>query len=206
MRSCQTEEDKREVTEILAENERRLQDIFGRHDQLTGEGMPGHKRELAVTDYPIRRQWLTEEVWNNPLYKDLRKHGTVSALTKHYNEVNPGYGFTEEDIINELFRTRAARDPSFAFITVFEIKAKKGGGNIPFKLNYPQRVLLEILEELRLSGEPIRIILLKARQWGGSTLVQLYIAWVQLFVKEGWYSVIIAQTKDTAKRIKAMYK
>ena len=31
-------------------------------------------------------------------------------------------------------------------------------------------------------------------------------AWIQLFVMEGWYSVIIAQTKDTAKRIKAMYK
>lgn len=35
--------------------------------------------------------------------------------------------------------------------------------------------------------------------------MQLYMAWVQLFLKEGWYSVILAQTKDTSKRIKAMY-
>lgn len=191
---------------MLAENERRLQDMFGKHDQLTGEGMSGHKHELTITDYPLRKQWLTDEVWNNPMYRDIRQHKTVRALTRHYNESSPGYGITEEDVTNALFRARAARDPSFAFITVFEIKAKKGGGNIPFRLNYPQRVLLETLETMRLSGMPIRIILLKARQWGGSTLVQLYIAWVQLFVKEGWYSVIIAQTKDTAKRIKAMYK
>ncbi|WP_165155496.1 terminase [Parabacteroides sp. ZJ-118] len=62
------------------------------------------------------------------------------------------------------------------------------------------------MEEMRRNDIPIRIILLKARQWGGSTLVQLYMAWIQLFVAEGWYSVIIAQTKDTARRIKAMYK
>ncbi len=77
---------------------------------------------------------------------------------------------------------------------------------IPFELNYAQRYVLSVLEEMRHKGVPIRIILLKARQWGGSTLVQLYMAWIQLFVMEGWYSVIIAQTKDTAKRIKAMYK
>ena len=31
--------------------------------------------------------------------------------------------------------------------------------------------------------------------------MQLYMAWIQLFLKEGWNSVIIAQTKDTARRM-----
>ena len=35
--------------------------------------------------------------------------------------------------------------------------------------------------------------------------MQLYMAWIQLFVRQGWNSVIIAQTKDTARRIKSMY-
>jgi hypothetical protein len=36
-------------------------------------------------------------------------------------------------------------------------------------------------------------------------LVQLYIAWIQLFWKEGWYSVIVAQDASTSRKIKAMY-
>ncbi|MBR5241403.1 MAG: hypothetical protein IKW05_05650, partial [Muribaculaceae bacterium] len=59
------------------------------------------------------------------------------------------------------------------------IKNKMGDGDIPFKLNRPQRRLLAEMEEMRIKGKPIRIILLKARQWGGSTLVQIYMAWIQ---------------------------
>lgn len=194
------------VQQILTENEERNRQIFGTHNQLTGQNIQGHTHRLAISDYPIPVQWLTDEVWNNPIYQDVRKHKTIESLTEYYCNKYPDTEFTEDEVINALFVTRAARDPWFAFYTCFTIKAKKGGGNIPFQLNNPQRYLLAILEEMRLAGTPIRIILLKARQWGGSTLVQLYIAWIQLFVKNGWYSVIIAQTKDTAKRIKAMYK
>lgn len=190
---------------MLAENEARLKRIFGTHDQYTGRGMEGHDHKVTIEGYPIRVQWLTEEVKENSLYKAVAALGSVEAYVERFNYEN-GTDLTEEDVIDRLFITRCARDPSFAFFTLFKIKSKKEGRMVPFRLNYAQRYLLAILEEMRLSGVPIRIILLKARQWGGSTLVQLYIAWVQLFVKEGWYSVVIAQTKDTAKRIKAMYK
>lgn len=200
-----TSEHTEEVKSMLAENEARLKKIFGTHDQYTGRGMEGHDHNVTIEGYPIRVQWLTKEVKENPLYKAVVEAGSVSAYVEEFNEEN-GTFLTEEDVVNQLFITRCARDPSFAFFTLFKIKSKTEGRMVPFKLNYAQRYLLGILEEMRLNGVPIRIILLKARQWGGSTLVQLYIAWVQLFVMEGWYSVIIAQTKDTAKRIKAMYK
>lgn len=200
-----TSEHTEEVKSMLAENEARLKKIFGTHDQYTGRGMEGHDHKVTIEGYPIRVQWLTKEVKDNPLYKAVVEAGSVSAYVEEFNEEN-GTFLTEEDVVNQLFITRCARDPSFAFFTLFKIKSKTEGRMVPFRLNYAQRYLLGILEEMRLNGVPIRIILLKARQWGGSTLVQLYIAWVQLFVMEGWYSVIIAQTKDTAKRIKAMYK
>lgn len=200
-----TSEHTEEVKSMLAENEARLKKIFGTHDQYTGRGMEGHDHKVTIEGYPIRVQWLTKEVKENPLYKAVVEAGSVSAYVEEFNEEN-GTELTEEDVINQLFITRCARDPSFAFFTLFKVKSKEEGGMIPFKLRYSQRYLLDILEEMRLNKVPIRIILLKARQWGGSTLVQLYIAWIQLFVLEGWYSVVIAQTKDTAKRIKAMYK
>lgn len=190
---------------MLAENENRLKNIFGDHDQYTGKGMEGHTYKVEIKGYPIRVQWLTEEVYKNRLYQETIKSGSIEGYVRHFNEQHNAH-ITEEDLISQLYATRCSRDPSFAFYTAFKIKPKEGGDMIPFKLNYAQRHLLVILEGMRIAKVPIRVILLKARQWGGSTFVQLYMAWVQLFVKEGWYSVIIAQTKDTAKRIKAMYK
>lgn len=55
--------------------------------------------------------------------------------------------------------------------TCCTIKDKLTGRDIPFKLNAPQRRVLAILEADRLAGRPIRLIMLKARQWGGSTLI-----------------------------------
>mgnify|MGYP007130416878 CR=1 FL=1 len=52
-----------EVESILAENNKRLKNIFGTHDQFTGRGMEGHSHRVVIDDYPIRVQWLTEEVF-----------------------------------------------------------------------------------------------------------------------------------------------
>lgn len=57
---------------------------------------------------------------------------------------------------------------------------KLTGAVVPFVLNAPQRRLAAVMEEQRRAGKPVRVILLKARQWGGSTLVQVYMAWMQL--------------------------
>lgn len=190
---------------MISENKVRLERIFGKHDQFTGKGIEGHTNKYCIPDYPIPTQWLTDEVYNNDLYQSVKKCGSISKFIEDFYDSH-GEKITQKDVIGAMFNARVSRDPSFAFYTCFQIKDKVSGQMIPFKLNYAQRYLLAELEKMRMSGVPIRIVLLKARQWGGSTLVQLYMAWIQLHVKEGWYSVIIAQTKDTARRIKAMYK
>ena len=194
-----------EVAKMLAENKERRDKIFGKHDQFTGKGMELHTHKYQIKDYPIQTQWLTDEVWNNALYQAVKKSGSISKFIDDF-ERDTGELLTAEEVIHEMFMARISRDPSFAFYTCFQIKDKVSGQMIPFKLSYAQRILLVELEDMRLSGVPIRIVLLKARQWGGSTFVQLYMAWIQLHLRTGWYSVILAQTKDTARRIKAMYK
>ena len=90
-----------------------------------------------------------------------------------------------------------------------EIIINKSGEDsslIPFKLNCAQLLLLAVLERMRLKGLPIRVILAKCRQWGGSTLVEAYAAWIQLRLKNSWYSVIVAQVASTAKKIQMMYE
>lgn len=194
-----------DLNDMLRENKVRLGSIFGRHDQLTGKGMEMHDNKYHVADYPIPTQYLTDEVYNNGLYKAVKSSGSIAKFIEDFYAEH-GEVLTKEDVVHEMFVVRISRDPSFAMYTCFQIKDKASGQMIPFKLNFAQRYLLAILEDMRAKNVPIRIVLLKARQWGGSTFVQLYMAWIQLHLKTGWYSVILAQTKDTAKRIKAMYR
>ncbi|MDR0973798.1 MAG: terminase [Prevotellaceae bacterium] len=147
--------------------------------------------------------WLPVPMLKNKLVRAILSAGSIGAFCKAkwgtYTKKN------REATIRAFVKVRCKHDfPFFAF-AYQKIKNKEGGKNVRFRLKYPQRILLGKLEEMRLSGVPIRIILLKARQWGGSTLVQLYIAWIQLFWKEGWYSSIIAQDGSTSRKIKAMY-
>lgn len=191
------------VEELLKEERRRCR-LFTGFDPLTGEGCPSERRMLAIPDMPFPKQLVPVGVYDNPLVKLVRDEGSVRAfIARYYGEGSVEMYF--EMIVKMLVVARAKDDPAFALYVFFRIQSKTTGEMIPFKCNYPQRLVLEELESMRRDGVPIRLVILKARQWGGSTLVQLYMAWVQLFLKEGWYSVILAQTKDTSKRIKAMY-
>lgn len=85
------------------------------------------------------------------------------------------------------------------------VRHKLTGRMVPFEPNAPQRRVIEVLERQRKAGIPIRIILLKARQWGGSTVIQMYMAWIQCVHRENWHSFICAHVKDTSATIRGMY-
>ena len=52
-----------------------------------------------------------------------------------------------------------------------KIKNKKSE-IIPFKLNYPQQKLYDVIKQEKRLHKPVRIIILKARQMGFSTLTE----------------------------------
>ena len=192
-----------EVDELLKEERRRCK-LFTGFDPLTGDGCPSERKMLEIPDMPFPKQKVPLGVYDNPLVAMVRKEGSVRAfIIRYYGAQSVEMYF--ETVVQMVVVARAKDDPAFALFVFFRIQSKTTGEMIPFKCNYPQRLVLEQLEAMRREGVPIRLVILKARQWGGSTLVQLYMAWIQLFLKEGWYSVILAQTKDTSKRIKAMY-
>lgn len=100
---------------------------------------------------------------------------------------------------------RCERDFEYWAATCCYIKNKQGGEDILFRLNRPQRKLVAKLEEMRKAEKPIRLILLKARQWGGSTCAQLYMAWLQMMKKKGLNSLIIAHQHSATAEIKDMF-
>ena len=120
------------------------------------------------------------------------------AVLKHH----PDY-LSLDDV--ERDRARIREDFEFWCVRCATIKDKLSGQNIPFVPNRPQRRLLALMEEQRVAGRPVRVILLKARQWGGSTLVQLYMAWMQIVRHTGWNSLICGHLHLTSKSIKRMY-
>lgn len=100
---------------------------------------------------------------------------------------------------------RSLHDFPYWAATFVKIKRKGGGDDVPFILNRPQRKFIATLESMRMQGKPIRIILLKARQWGGSTCSQLYMAWLQLIHERSLNSLIIAHQGVGSDEIKDMF-
>jgi len=111
--------------------------------------------------------------------------------------------------IQEMNACRFAEDFEFwaGLTTMIEPKTDIGGTLpvVPFILRYAQRILLAELEKMRIAEMPIRIILVKARQWGGSTLIEIYMAWIQLIHKINWHSVIVGDTEEQSITVRSMY-
>ncbi|MBQ0115665.1 MAG: hypothetical protein KBT10_07330 [Bacteroidales bacterium] len=105
----------------------------------------------------------------------------------------------------EQNRRRIEHDFEFWAATCATIKDKVSCREVRFVLNAPQRRLLSVMERQRQAGQPVRVILLKARQWGGSTLVQMYMAWLQIVVHKQWNSLICGHLRQSSRAIKRMY-
>lgn len=106
----------------------------------------------------------------------------------------------------EFERERICWDFEFWCWRCARIRDKQSGRIIPFALNGPQRRVLAEIERQRLAGGGIRLVLLKARQWGGSTLVLMYMAWIQLVLRQNWNSVICSHKRNNSRAIKGMYR
>ncbi len=192
--------------ELVRLNIERNREIFEGYNPITGKGCPGERKKVVIDDCPIRKCLMPVRcVEHNRELKKIIKRRSIKAYIE--NDLQEEY--TEElyqDVVYMIFRIRATEDPAFAFIQFYEIANKQTGEMKPFSLNYPQRLVLAELEDMRAKNLPIRLIILKARQWGGSTLSEAYEKWMQDFRHpNGWGMVILAHVKDATKRIKAMF-
>lgn len=193
-----------EIAALLAENDRRNEVMFAKFDPVTGEGSIGERVRVSIADFAIPVQWLPVEMMNIPLVKKLVKAGSIDKFLSSVMHVEPN----DDDFIKvsrTLIRLRYKHDFPFWTATLVYIHNKDAGKDVLFRLWYPQRILVSRFEAKRKAGEPIRLILLKARQWGGSTITQLYMAWLQFFHKKGLNSLIIAHQGTASDEIKDMF-
>ena len=191
------------VNDILNENERRRAEMYAPFNPVTGEGSVGERKEFVLPDFPIPRQWLPVGMMKEPLVQELAQAG---SMRKYIEDLGEPYDQPTMDLVVEAFiRIRFKYDYPFWAATLVYIKPKGGGDDILFRLNKPQRQLVERFERMRLAKKPIRLIICKARQWGGSTCTQLYMAWLQLIHQVGLNSLIIAHQGVGSDEIKDMF-
>ena len=192
------------ISKILQENDRRRAIVFAPFNPITGEGSIGQRVALTVSDYPIPTQYLPVEMMDEPFVKSLSKAGSVDAFIRDALML-PVTDEARDKVVEEFIRIRQKHDYPFWAAMFAYIKRKGGGTDVLFRLNRPQRKLIKRLEKMRKAGKPIRLILLKARQWGGSTAIQIYMAWLQLVHEVGLNSLIIAHQGTGSDEIKDMF-
>ena len=193
-----------DTKKVASENIKRVAKINCEYQPHTGKGCYGERRIIHLPDSPIPLQYIPAKMEEIELVSLLRRYGSIQNFIKGHLKIKATPQATNE-VWKHWIKLRIKYDFEFWAVMFVRIKNKMGDGDIPFKLNRPQRRLLSEMEMMRLEDKPIRIILLKARQWGGSTLVQIYMAWIQLVHRKNWNSVICAHLKDSALNIKGMY-
>lgn len=198
-------DEKEAIKLILKENERRQAEINKPFNPVSGYNSIGERKEVLIEDFPIPVQWLPVEMLDVPLVKKLIKCGSLDKFLEKIGSEEEDYEFDRLKVIEQFIRIRNRYDFAFWAATYVYIKNKGGGEDVLFRLTRPQRRFVQRLEEKRKVGLPIRIVLLKARQWGGSTTSQIYMAWLQLVHKVGLNSLIIAHQTAGSDEIKDMF-
>lgn len=89
------------------------------------------------------------------------------------------------------------------FIEEYLFIKKKEGDLVKFKLNRTQQFVMNIIEKLWSLGIPVRLIILKARQEGISTLIQA-IYFVLTITRKRWIAKTISYEEDSAKSLYEM--
>ena len=196
--------DESAVRNILMENDRRNEVMYAPFNPVTGEGSIGERIRVSVSDFAIPVQWLPVEMMNIPFVSKLVKAGSIDRFLSDVIHVEPN-DVDHAKVAEKFIRLRYRYDFPFWTATLVWIHNKDAGSDVLFRLRYPQRILVSRFEDKRKAGLPIRLILLKARQWGGSTTTQLYMAWLQFLHKRGLNSLIIAHQGSASDEIKDMF-
>lgn len=189
-------------TIIEVDKERRSQ-YFRNYDPVRGdevqEVLPRSPLYIEGTIYYVPRQMMED-----PFVKAYVNAGGASAMLKMSEEEDNA--LNRKAITEHLFALRLKYDFEFCAVMAIKIQDKESKQMIPLILNEGQRTLIQEYERQRLADQPIRVLVVKGRQIGGSTATEAYFYWLQRYWYENWHSCIVALNQTQAINIRTMYK
>ncbi len=197
---------KEQLLEIFRINNEKLKKLLRGYNPITGENAPGKRVAVTISDFlegkPI---FVPVEMMDDLFFRALVKVGSIKKYIERYTPLFD-CDTARETILRRLIRLRCKHDFYYFAYVFARIKNKDGGDDIPFYLRPAQVKLIRIFERMRLGGIPIRVILLKCRQWGGSTATDIYMAWLQIFWRKNWNSNIVGHQSTSATQVFDMYE
>lgn len=183
-----------QVNSLLQENEKRWKVLKSDYNPITGENAPGDRVKLTIKDFAIPVQYIPRQMLKNAFIREIKKHKTIAKFLKaHPNDPKIN---TPHAVELELRRIRHRYDFLFWAYFCFPIISKEGG-EMRFKLNLAQLELDAKVEELIAKKKPIDLILVKARQFGGSTYFVAKQTWI-LTQLDNYHSFVIAAHLNSA--------
>lgn len=206
------------LDKMIAESGRRIRTLFTPYDPLTGRNAPGKRVVVTLSDFMGgKKLYLPLPMLKSKFIRALINCGSIDAyVAKYYTDsarrspvgryhsaANPR---AREAVIRRFCRLRCKHDFYFFAYAYARIKNKEGGEDIPFYLRPAQVKVCKIMEKMRLEGKPIKMILLKCRQWGGSTLTDIYMAWIMIFWKTHWNCNIVGHQSTSSITVFNMYE
>lgn len=185
-------------------NDKRNAAMYAPFNPITGKGSTGERVRFELPDFAVPVQYLPKSMMDVRLVRQLIKAKTIKAFIENFLK-QPYTAEAHAAVEDALVRLRIKHDfPFWAAFLVF-IKNKDGGDDVRFRLTPPQRRIVRYFEKCRLEKRPIRLLILKARQLGGSTTIQIYMAWLQLVHRRGLNSLIISLQTKASDEIFDMY-
>lgn len=194
----------KEWAELVKEDKHRTQLYFRNYDPIRGDRtqeVVQRKRFMMEGE----EYYIPLQMWEDPFVKEYRKvGGSASALLTATGMEDTRDAV--ESILNKLIQLRFKYDFEFYAAMCIHIQDKETKRYIPLVVNEGQRIILKQFEEMRLANKPIRLLLVKARQYGGSTVIQSYMFWLQDQWYENWHSCIVALNQTQSVHIRTMMK
>lgn len=182
---------------IIAQNKKHVEALFSEYQPTTGVGSPIERVRLTLSR-DGRHILIPKYIATASAFTAMLDYPSVEDYIEDK-------GYDKDEIYDVITRLRLKYDFEYWAATCATIFDKTSGREVKFILRKAQRKLLKVLVETAFALRPIRVILVKARQWGGSTLIQLFCAWIQLFHRENWNSVIATHIEEAARNIRNMY-
>ncbi len=191
---------------ILAEDARRSDALFKGYEPMTGKDAPGMRFIASWTDFMDGKAlYLPIEMLQEDFIRALFKFQSFEQYIAKYM-ADYSYQKAREAIVRRFCRIRCKHDFYFFAYAYARIKNKEGGPDVPFYLRPAQVKVTKIFEKMRLGGVPIYVILLKCRQWGGSTLTDIYMGWIMIFWKTSWNCNIVGHQSTSSITVFNMYE
>ncbi len=137
--------------------------------------------------------WLAK-IKDHPVVRLAREIGTLAAAEK--------LGVKESEITDEILRLRYQYD--FGCFSEQQLKiVNKAGELVSFVQNPSQVKMDQAIQKQVVAGKPVRLCLLKARQWGGSTKGEGHL-FRESILRPHRSSMIVAHDLDSARHLRGM--